>query len=500
MSYTDQEVIDLFGKIVWNPTQEAALNDPKRSILAQGGWGSGKSTWLQGDMLQTTLDNPGIPVLIVRKTYDMIIDSVIPDLEEKFTSPYDTEQLWPPEILKGGSWARAFSINDRRPVLEFEDGGVWHFRGATHEGKEDPTKFGSKPFGAVGMEEFSDFKSDKTFKYLDGRLRWFNPANKHGYNRFSLAGNPPENDRHWSQEEFVHKVAKDPRLASLRSYYRMPTDENWKHLPEEYIENLKQYSKAWQRKYREGHCGIIEEGTPVLVDVFHPETPDGKGWHVSDVKLEPVQGVPVWRGWDFGVAYMSVVWAQFHPELNQFIVHMEVTERQTSALHFGRKVKMISAQMFPGCRFIDYGDPAGVARSAADKRSPFKVLNSIHKIRVISAPTNDFEKRKDSFIEFMSRLAGAGMPLFCISQHEGTEFLQEALELGWAFPENKEGFIMPAQKPKKNQYSHAADALGYILVSLHDKIQKNRNPRELLRRSKARMNEASAPAPSDMTA
>lgn len=470
--------INLFDRIDFNPTQLEALQCGRihrptvRAVMGQGGWGSGKSTWAQADLLHTTVDNPGIPCLVIRLTREQILDSVIPDLEEKFTSPDHTKRLWPEEILKGGKWDRAFFPNDRKEYLEFRDGGVWHFRGAIYNGREDPSKFGSIPFGAGWFEEFSDFKSPKTFKYVDGRMRWFNPSNPNGYNRIILSGNPPDDDSHWSQDEFIKIPAKKPKVRALRAFFRLPTRENVKHLAPGYIENLEDsYSPAWIKRYLEGFTGIIEEGMPVLKDHFSPETPTGKEWHVSEERIVPVKGVPVWCGLDFGVAYMSAVWAQYSPDLEAIVVHLELTGRETSAYHFGSRIKQVNSQMWPSSNVIYYGDPSGSRRSEADMKSAFSVMKRKHGIKVIPAPTNDFEARRDAYFEFLSRSKG-GHPMLVISNHEGTESLQESLELGWALPDNMQGYVEPDARPRKNRHSHPADALGYVLVSLVGKISR----------------------------
>lgn len=472
------ELVGLYDKIEWNPTQLKAIKTGRiirpsvRAVMGQGGWGSGKSTWAQGDTLHTTVDNPGMPILIVRRTREQILDSVIPDLEEKFTSPDPLKRLWPESILKGERWSRAFSPNDRKECLEFKNGATWHFRGVIYEGREDPSKFGSIPFGSAWFEEFSDFKSPKTFKYIDGRMRWHDPSNPTGYNRIVLSGNPPDDDSHWSQVEFIKIPAKNDKVHRLRAHFRLPTRENKAHLAAGYIENLEDsYSTAWVKRYLEGFTGVIEEGMPVLADYYMAETPDGRPWHVAHERIKPAKGVPVWCGIDFGVAYMSAVWAQYNPDMDALVIHFELTGRETSAYHFGSKIKIINNQLFPGNPIVYYGDPAGRRRSEADLKSGFSVLKKKHGIRVTAAPTNDWLPRRDAYFEFLSRSKG-GYPMMVISNWEGTERLQEALEMGWVIQETDDGFIDPEAKPKKNRSSHPADALGYILVTIVGKIAK----------------------------
>jgi len=457
-------IIDLFGRIELNPTQEAAIGDEHRATLVQGGFGSGKSVCLQGKVNSYAMDNPRANMLIVRRTYEQVVDSVIADFELKFSSSELSDRLWPQEILRGGRWDTAFSVNDRRPTLEYINGAVGHFRGVIHDGREDPKKFGSIPFGAAFLEEMSDFKDPTTFNYLDGRCRQKTTAD--GYNRLFLVGNPPPAN-HWSQYEFIELLRLKPEVAKLRSHYILPTEENRQHLPAGYIENMMAtYSRSWIKRYLLGHAGIIEEGQAVLKGVYAPETATGAPWHNAEGPLPVVRGWPIFRGWDFGVAYASCVWLQYvgdpFPQIR--ILH-ELTERETSAKHFGPPVKVISAVKFPGFRFIDIGDPSGRNRSLSDRRSPFEVLRDEHGIDVKPAITNEIEQRKDAMIGLFSRMAKAGQPYVQISNIPATEFLRDALEVGWAYPKDSAGYVGQIH-PIKNEYSHAADALAAIAVSL----------------------------------
>lgn len=447
-----------------NPTQRKVLEDRKRAICVQGGLGSGKSLLSQMDILVTALDNPGCDLLYLRKTFEQIADSVIADMENNFVY----NKLFPEAVLYGGSWDKAFFKNDRRPYLLINVPGPKpsriHFRGAMHDGREDPSRFGSMPYLGAYFEEYSDFDNPKVFNYIDGRCRQQVPLpnGKKSYNRLLLVGNPPM-DSHWSQKEFIRLPAERPEVAALRSFYKLPTEENRTNLPSGYIENmLASYSESWIARYLRGEAGIIEEGQPVLEGFYMASSRDGRPWHVGEDRIPHNPIYPVIRAWDFGVAYMSCVWMQYAPEpYPHVLVLHEITGRNTNAFAFGHLVRPISQTMFPGAMFIDVGDPTGVNRSPADGRSSFSVLADKHNISIMPAPTNNVLERINTMVEMFSRNSRPGVPFVQISHAIGTETLRDGLEAGWAYKRESGGFIKPHAEPLKNQYSHGADALGY---------------------------------------
>lgn len=445
-----------------NPTQQAVLEDRHRAICVQGGLGSGKSLLLEMDAIITGLDNPGCDILIIRKTFEQVADSVIADLEANFVY----KELFPEEILYGGKWSKAFFKNDRRPYLLLNTPGKkkskFHFRGAMHDGKEDPSRFGSMPFLAAYFEEFSDFDNPRVFNYIDGRCRQEVPSNPYSYNRILLVGNPPM-DTHWSQKEFRALPAEDPQVAALRSFYLLPTRENLDNLPDGYYQNmLATYSEAWIRRYLNGEAGIIEVGQPVLEGAYLSNTRDGRPWHLHPEPLEFNPGWPVIRAWDFGVAYMSCVWMQFIPlPYPRVIILYEHTGQNTNAYKFGQKIKPMSQNMFPNAKFIDVGDPTGKNRSLADGKSPFKVLREKHGIFVHAAPTNSVSARINVMVEFLSKTSRPAEPYVILSGGMGTQRLRDGFEAGWSYKREEGGYINPGAVPIKNQYSHGCDAAGY---------------------------------------
>jgi hypothetical protein len=92
--------------------------------------------------------------------------------------------------------------------------------------------------------------------------------------------------------------------------------------------------------------------------------------------VEPVKGVVIQRGWDFGLT-PACVFTQIHPD-GRWLVFDELTADDSRHRHvrrYGRSA--LRAEVF-GFEFEDYGDPAGSQRSAMtadrDEKTCFDIL------------------------------------------------------------------------------------------------------------------------------
>lgn len=474
----------------WNPGQLLAINCRKKEVLFQGGFGAGKSAWLLGDNLLTAHECPGMPTYFLRRTHEDVVESCVADHERMFTSDDPDDILFPWELLAGGAhnpkeaWSRAFSINDRRPVLEFAIGSRFMYSGwQTRDGKEDPKKFGSRVFGAIAIEEFSDLHGVKVFNYLSGRCRWKRTGggplwnDNRTYNRVTLAGNPPD-ESHWAHEEFEVRPLKEPAVAAIREFIEASTVENMRNLPVTYISDLEAtYSKSWIQRYIHGKTGVMEGGMPVLKHTYIPTAPDGRPWHVADGFIKPLEDMLVWVGTDVGLAFAAAVWAQWNPDLGQIVIHdFLLAHGGAHAIRFGGLMKTQQARMFVGCPFNYYGDPATKVRSVSRGESAQKVLRDYHGIHVRLARTNDWIPRRDAIVELFSLMSPVDRtkPLVVISNHRGTVRLQDALEVGYQYPEGKEADSSIV--PMKNQYSHPGDAITYLALEILTDVRAKRLP------------------------
>jgi hypothetical protein len=107
------------------------------------------------------------------------------------------------------------------------------------------------------------------------------------------------------------------------------------------------------------------------------------------------------------------------------------------------------------------GDPAGDVRAQTDEVTPFQILRKAG-IPAQPAATNDFIKRRESVAGALSRLID-GAPGLIV--HPQCTVLRKAMAGGYALKRVQvSGAAKYRDMPDKNDYSHVAESLQYLLV------------------------------------
>lgn len=398
-----------------------------RCLCLLGGWGSGKSATGRNEALKRALLCAGSDGLIVRRTYNELTDSTWPECLASFG----------PLIHK---------VEKEEMTITLRNGSRLRFRSARHEGREDPTKFGSIPYAWFWMEEAADMDY-QTWAYLKGRMRQAG-FQQHGY-RAWMTTNPPDT-QHWIYREFVTKSYPDHALL------RAPTQENRSALPDGYIERLEaQYDPSWVRRYLLGDFGFVATEWPVF-----PEYRESL--HVAQAPLGMLPGRPMIRGWDFGVAYASCVTLQLTPtgHLNGMAVFMG---RNTGIEEFGQSVlTQCAARGWQGpCD--DYGDPAGWFRDASATRP----VDYLRKLGILMLPGEQDVKTRLEGVRWALSTLRDGRPILQLDPGEDTRMLRDGFAGGYHWRERTEGQV---KRPAKNEYSHPMDALQYALSRLRGRV------------------------------
>lgn len=175
--------------------------------------------------------------------------------------------------------------------------------------------------------------------------------------------------------------------------------------------------------------------------------------------LLPVEGYPVLVGVDFGRTPAAAIGQSVH---GQWRVLREIVTENMGARQFARLLKGSMSQWFPGFEWACFGDPAGENEEQSDDTSPFKVMWA-EGVRVVAAPgNNDWVLRRDAVDELLRRML-EGRPAFLIDS-EKCPVLGAALAGAYAYPRLQTSIERYADRPLKNQFSHVADALQYLVL------------------------------------
>lgn len=195
-------------------------------------------------------------------------------------------------------------------------------------------------------------------------------------------------------------------------------------------------------------------GMPVYQD-FQPKR------HCLIEQPEAWIGLPLLRGWDFGLTPACVV-AQLQE--NRLVVLREFTGFNIGAEQFCERIMPQVRQLYPSFKFFDFADPAGVAKSQSDETTCFQVLGGFG-ITPIPGPVA-WEKRRQAVEHFLVKHTrdGEGFGIW----EADCPTLVRGFKGGYRYPE-KVREVEPLQlKPIKDVHSHPHDALQYICAGVRE--------------------------------
>ena len=295
-----------------------------------------------------------------------------------------------------------------------------------------------------------------------GRVGRFPPQREGGPAWFgAIADTNPCGEDHWLYE--VAEVDRPDGWSVFRQPGGVVRDngqwvenekaENVQNLPANYYRNqLAGNTEDWIKVYLAGEYGFVMDGKPVF-----PEYAD----IVHCREVEPVKGLPVTVGLDFGLT-PAALFAQQRSN-GRVLWFDEVIGEDMGAVRFAEALHQRVAARWSDYEITWVGDPAGDARAETDERTVFDILRA-HDIPARPAPTNDFTLRREAVARPMGRLID-GEPGFVL--HPRCRMARKALMGGYCYRRKGEGSERRVQdRPNKNEYSHIADAGQYANLGL----------------------------------
>lgn len=299
-------------------------------------------------------------------------------------------------------------------------------------------------------------------KALRGRVGRF-PAEKDGGATWAgifMDTNPPDNDSWWykffEESAGAQEIFKQPSGRSKDA-------ENLRNLRKGYYDTIADgMDEEWVKVYVDGDYGFVIDGKPV-----YPSYKDSV--HCRDI--EPVPGVDIERGWDFGLTPACVLTQLVNGRL---LILDEIIGDDMGADRFGDDVIEYCGQQYPDYSFNDTGDPAGDSRSQTDEKTCFQILRA--KGIEIRSGEQTPSLRLESVRKPLNRLVD-GEPGLLLSPRCKT--LRKGFQGGYQFRRMMTAKEKYADKPDKNQYSHVHDALQYVAVKLFGGAVVNRSSEEI---------------------
>lgn len=306
-------------------------------------------------------------------------------------------------------------------------------------------------------------------KALKGRVDRYPARSEGGCARpgIIMDTNPPEDDSWWFKL-FEERQADGEAVEGVELFKqpggRSPQAENLANLSANYYANLAAGSDPdFIRVYVDGLYGYVRDGKPV-----YPEYSDAL--HCRE--CEPVSGVPIQRGWDFGLT-PACVFTQALPD-GRWIVFEELCGDDIGIHAFADAVLQVSGR-FEGFKFEDWGDPAGQQRNAMvmdrDEKTCFDILAG--KGIKIQAAEQNLTARLESVRKPLNTLRN-GKPQLVL--HPRCALLRKGFMGRYQFKRVK--IAGAAERfhdvPDKNEFSHPHDALQYVATKVFGDVVRGR--------------------------
>ena len=439
-----------------------ALSDSRiRCVI--GPFGSGKSSAMVMEIIKrANMQAPGPDGIrrsrwaIIRNTYNQLKDTTIKTFHDwfppkKFGEYRVTDHNYIITKFPGVHLEILFRALDRPDqvsnLLSLEVTGAWF-----NEVREIPKTIVDAMDSRIGR-----YPSKR-----DGGPSWYGMI---------FDSNPPD-DMSWIYKTFETvkpagwEIFKQPSGLSIHA-------ENTTHLPRNYYQNLARGKDAmYIRVYIHGQYGYLVTGKPVFQSFVD-------NIHVAPHLLEPIPGLDVILGFDFGLQPACSI-GQILPTGQLRITDELVSDGMGLRQFCENQLLPLLRRRYFGMAVMGYGDPSGTSRSPTDESTCFDVLNGpeIGLTNVIPASTNAILPRVGAVEKFLNKMY-KGEPGFLLSPN--CHFLRKALNGAYHY-EKEAKSVGEEYKflPVKNFASHIADSLQMLCMYVSEQEDNDIKRKQLL--------------------
>lgn len=462
---------------IYIPSETGKLFHADNSFvkLVIGPYGSGKSTMCIQDIPKRAAEMPAWSNgrrksrwCIVRNTSGELVSTTLQTWLTWFGDLGDITKRQKPVMTY------EHTFNDGNGIVELE------IIFLALDRPDDVRKVKSLELTGVYLNELSELPFN-VIAHFKGRVNGRYPSKSfcaEPYWSGIIADSNPCDTSHWVYKDFEEKPTENYRLFKQppgllkdenNKWVRNPQADNAKHLADDYYVKLAQgQTEDFVKVYCQGVWGVVEFGKRV-----YPEF--STDLHVAE-NIEPLQGEPLYLGFDFGLTPACVV-CQVTAR-GQLLVLKEYIGIDIGIRTFAEMIVIPSLKRdFPySPKWIAYADPAGKNRSEIiEDMSAIGELNSLG-IVTHAARTNDIAPRLGAVRFFLNKMVD-GKPAFLLDKKNCP-----TLYIGFARDYVYKRLAVAGEEryketPDKNMSSHPMDALGYDCLELaSDGIVKEKFP------------------------
>lgn len=212
----------------------------------------------------------------------------------------------------------------------------------------------------------------------------------------------------------------------------------------------------WVAMYIDGKPGIVRKGK-LVYNNFQTDV------HVAKDKIKPIDRGTIYRGWDNTGNHPACVLLQVpSPFMAQILP--SYWEERMGITDFSKYVMTQCAALYPGCTFVDWGDPAGEANFSHPVGGLTSNAKIMRELGIQVQPSEQaFRARVEAVDQMLARRNG-------VLIDPDNALLIDGFMGGYHFPEiGTTGYHSDA--PEKNKYADAHDALQYVMVKMFGRPQ-----------------------------
>lgn len=327
---------------------------------------------------------------------------------------------------------------DVKKLLSLEVTGAW-----VNEAREIPKGIIDALTGRVGRYP----KKDLGGATWSGIIMDTNPPDDQGW-WFASDNDTPEG---W---KFFRQPAGDGSDIDPITGNPIP-GENIPNLPYGYYKRITANKDPdWIKVYVQGKYGYVSEGKPVF-----PMYRDH--FHTSKTPIVANPAFPLELGADFGLTPACII-GQRYPDGRWVIIDELITD-DCGVKRFAELLRKYLASKYPEMQVgAAWGDPAGNTRGQEEEKTALEIMRAHTEFPWKAAPSNDLLMRREVVIGALNRVVDAN-PGMLVSPK--CKILRKAMTGGYHYRSFRTGNgTQWHEVPHKNQFSHPADALQYLLL------------------------------------
>lgn len=378
------------------------------------------------------------------------------------------------------TWFSVFPEAKYGDLLRTENMQVWNFkpRGADHavhaefifralDDEKDVANLLSLEVTGFWLNECRE-SAREIVAHLRARCRYLGGERPHTWSGW-IGDTNPWDTSHWLNEALVTNPREgwahfrqpggmDPEAENLSNLEQtaetraLPFDDVRRREQgrKYYARLLVDYSAEEARVYVHAERGVTRAGKPIYTE-YSDRT------HCRPFELVP--GLPLRLGIDFGRTPAAVI-AQRNA-FGGWRVRHELCASDMGVKPFGEELRRFLAERYPNWPIEQFtGDPAGDARDGRDETA-FDLLKAAGFDMARPASTNEPTIRIGTVQDMFKRLAN-GEPALQI--HPECSVLRQACIDGYHYRRMLVAGQRYDDKPNKNEWSHVAEALQYLLL------------------------------------